>query len=119
MHKRKPFDQSGPFVVRGRMLMSGVSYPDGATFPMEGVAPRRLRQLWDLRRIEMAPRSIFEELMEGVKDMAECRAADPVILSAPQPDAAFTDEEIFAKAKAKTGVNYRSRARALKALESE
>lgn len=117
MRSRKAFDQSGPFVVRGLMRLSGVRYEHGAEFPKDRVTLRRLRQLWDMRRIEMAPRSIFEEPVEGVQDMAASR--EPVAPSEPQPAEAFTDEEIFARAKAKTGVNYRSRLRALKALESE
>lgn len=132
--KRKQFNPSGPFTVRGGMLMSGVHYPHGADFPMDGITPRRLRQLWDLRRIEMAPRSIFEELMEGVKDMADARIAAPeldpqtifkqtdtVMEEKPAviPLADLSDTELFARAKALTGISYRARARALKVLESE
>lgn len=123
MHKRQAFNQSGPFVVRGGMLMSGVRYPNGAAFPMDGVSPRRLRQLWDLRRIDMAARSIFQELMEGVKDMEKFRmeqsAPESVPFVVPAVSLAdLSDDELFARAKAKTGVSYRVRARALKVLES-
>lgn len=134
--KRKQFNSSGPFVVRGKMLMSGVNYPHGAEFPMDGITPRRLRQLWDLRRIEMAPRSIFEELMEGVKEMADAREqaapeldpqtiftqTDIVIVDSKNPVtislADLSDDDLFARAKTLTGISYRVRARAIKALES-
>lgn len=54
---RLPFDPNGPFVCVKPFLMSGVPYAPGATVPMQGVEPRRVRQMWQARMVNVASAS--------------------------------------------------------------
>lgn len=53
--KTEMFDSSRKFRVLKPMLFNGISYESGDFFPAEGVDLPRLRKLYDLNRIGMAP----------------------------------------------------------------
>lgn len=62
--KREPFNPGGPFVVRRGLTMNGVRLDHGSLFPISGCKPRRVRQLWDMRRIDVSPDLVQEAEVE-------------------------------------------------------
>lgn len=87
---RPKFKEGGPFVVRRFFVFNGDEYKPGKDFPHKDVKTRRLRQMYDARKIDLKRES--------------------------GNAAQMTNEQILEAAKAKTGVNYRSVERAKAAL---
>lgn len=87
---RPKFKEGGPFVARRSFVFNGDKYKPGKDFPHKGVIKRRLRQMYDARKIDLKRES--------------------------GNAAQMTNEQILEAAKAKTGVNYRSVERAKAAL---
>lgn len=50
---RTPYNPAGPFVARRRVLVAGAWREIGEWVPHDGIAERRLRQLFDSRKIDM------------------------------------------------------------------
>lgn len=104
--RRKPFTAAGPFVVRRAVLFDGQKLVPHEPFPHEGVAARRLRQLYDNRVIDV-----------GAAPVTPAEPLDVVTPATPtDPLSGMDDEQIIAAARALTGVNYRSVDRARRAL---
>lgn len=53
--KRLPFNADGPFTARSAFSFNGVRTVPGKPFPHKEAKTRRLRQLYDSRRIGMTP----------------------------------------------------------------
>lgn len=136
--QRTQFKPSGPFVVRKRTVFNGEWLVPGEPLPTEGVSVRRLRQLYDDRRIDMSKDScehfgdvlidsVFQ--MNAILDSLESSEEDLEVVEIFEglepkeepkeiPLSELPDDELFARAQLATGVRYRVRARAIKALES-
>lgn len=54
---RRPFDPAGQFVAGKDILIDGTSFPAGTLVPVEslGLAPRKVRILWNAHHLEMRP----------------------------------------------------------------
>lgn len=96
--KRPKFDAEGPFTTRSAFVFNGVRTALGKPFPHQNVKVRRLRQLYDSRRIDLAP---VVEPVEPVEH-EDWRQLD--------------EQGILAYAFKVTGVRRRSVAKAIKEL---
>lgn len=117
--QRLKFDPNGPFVARRTTTFNGDTFYLGDPFPMDGVPARRLRQLFDDRRIDMDVGRVSEVVKPVVAPVVEA-AVDSIVPSQNDPVQAICDlpdDELFARAMLATGVRYRVRERAIKALE--
>ncbi len=53
-HPIRRFDPNGPFVARRRITLAGATFEAGADVPADAAPTRRLRQLYEWRRLTMA-----------------------------------------------------------------
>jgi hypothetical protein len=124
-YRREPFDVAGPFVVRRTFTFNGETFYQDDNFPLDGVSNRRVRQLYDNRRIDMdVMPAVVVPVVDSTAKESLVVADDPVVslefTTEPDPVAVcdLPDDELFARAMEATGVRYRVRDRAIKALES-
>ena len=108
-YRRVPFDVAGPFVVRRTFTFNGETFYQDDNFSVDGVSKRRVRQLYDNRRIDM---DVMPEVVVSVVN-SEFTTEPATVAVCDLPD-----DELFARAMEATGVRYRVRERAIKALES-
>ncbi len=95
--KRLPFSADGPFTARSAFQFNGVRTVPGEPFPHKGVKVRRLRQLYDARRIDLAQGEVAAE------------AAAPEVITPEAVDWRTLDEKgILNYAFEKTGVRRRN-----------
>ncbi len=97
--KRPPFNPSGPFMARVSFPFNGVRYDVGEIFPHHDVKPRRLKLLYNARRINLATQKEVE---------TEKASADWHDLG---------EEGILNYAFEQTGTRFRKVERAINALE--
>lgn len=71
-----PFDDSAEYVTRRALTAGDVSLSPGDTVPESVFSPRRLRQLFDQRRI--VHRATWEALMEGFTHFPAVEESEPV-----------------------------------------
>ncbi len=99
--KRRAFEATGPFVARVAFPFNGILYTAGDSFPHGFINPRKLRQLYERRRINFA---------EGEPD----KKSEVV----EEFDWRTLDEQgILEYAFEQTGTRFRKAERAVKALE--
>lgn len=97
--KRATFEAAGPFVARVAFPFNGTTYFAGDAFPSHGIGFRKLRQLYDCRRINFAD------------DATTPKAADHYDWRT------LCEEGILAYAFEQTGTRYRKVERAISALD--
>ena len=112
-YRRVPFDVAGPFVVRRTFTFNGETFYQDDNFSVDGVSKRRVRQLYDNRRIDM------DVMPEVVVPVVDSTAKESLVVAPVQVAVCdLPDDELFARAMEATGVRYRVRDRAIKAMES-
>lgn len=121
---KKPFNSDGPFVACRYFRFNGIQYSPGRVLDATGVSTRRLRQMYDGRKIDIVePTQEIEReevytppppkthvgpstpLPEDVQAILNAYAVEP------------SDDDILKEAFEKTGTRYRSVERAKAALE--
>lgn len=108
--KRIAFNPAGPFVARRFFFLGGVTYKAGDPFDGGKTSPRRLRQLYDNRKIDVSEAEVKKPAEEQSEEEVQAKKADPI------PFESMSNNQIKAEAKRLTGVNYRSVKRAKEAL---
>ena len=96
--RRRLFDTLGPFAARVEFTFNGVTFGVGERFPHEHLEKRRLRLLYDARRIEF----------DG----------GPDLMAEPVAEEKLTYDEVMAKAFELTGKRFRKIERAQEAIEA-
>ena len=57
LHQRQPYVAGGRFMAGRQFMMSGVNYNFGDPVDVSGIEPRRVRQMFDCRMLELDTRS--------------------------------------------------------------
>lgn len=96
---REPFRASGPFVVRVAFRFDGVIYKPNAPFDHIDIDPRRIRLLYQARKLNLG------------------EATPDIDLNTPFDWRSLDAIELLAYAFEKTGTRYRKVERAIHALE--
>ena len=92
-YERPPFSPSGEFVVRRGLRFAGRSYSPGEIFPWRRLAcsPRKLRQLYESRYLQMKEDAFDQEATEPLGSLEE--AKEVITEATKSPDLELTDEE--------------------------
>lgn len=99
--KRRPYNPTGPFVARRDFFFGGQKFEAGDPFPIDGIHSRRIRNMYDARRIDFAGDDVPS--VEEIKNVFDWRT--------------LNEEDLLIYAFEQTGTRFRSPARAVKALE--
>lgn len=108
---RMPFDPVGPFVARRRVLISGIWCGIGDFLP-GGIPERRLRQMWNSRKIDVASP---EEVDSAKKAEIVKRIKESVEL--PDNWRRLPNQQLFPLAKKLLGVQPKNRAIAFSMIQ--
>lgn len=103
--KRLPFKVAGSFVARRYFVFNGINFEPGQDFH-ELTSDRRLRQLFDMRKIDM------KEAEKVKKPKKEKPTIEP-----KGKWEGLTEPEILDLAYDRTGIRFRKLERAIKALD--
>ncbi len=98
--KRETFKAAGPFVARVAFTFNGTTFFASDVFPVGGIGFRKLRQLYDCRRINFSDDPTTPQTETGLFDW---RTLD--------------EKALFAYAFEQTGTHFRKIARAVSALD--
>lgn len=109
-HRRIAFNPDGPFVARRNFLFDGARTRPGELFPHAGIKLHRLRQLFELGKIGLAPTNKVRNGLFGFSG----QTIPPL-----EPKwREMNDKDLLAYAFSKTGVRRRNPDRAREELEA-